>query len=172
MVPPDPNNASQKRGLHPRGSPSPSAHAERAPVKLPTSMALIDPQPLTRSLMADLLALPDYAIVARFAQVDDRDYGFEVRPVGRLGCPLVAAQSARYADFVSVNFGPGCMRRAIFLPHPASRNGAAARRARKALRVARPAPLAHPQIRRVPRCPSEPPPGWLILLVRGRDAHC
>ena len=66
MVPPDPNNASQKRGLHPRGSPSPSAHAERAREKLPTSMALIDPQPLTRSLIADLLAkaLPDYAMVA------------------------------------------------------------------------------------------------------------
>ena len=66
MVPPDPNNASQKRGLHPRGSPSPSAHAERAREKLPTSMALIDPQPLTRSLMADLLAeaLPEHAMVA------------------------------------------------------------------------------------------------------------
>jgi DNA-binding NarL/FixJ family response regulator len=66
MAPPDPNNASQKRGLHPRGSPSPSAHAERAREKLPTSMALIDPQPLTRSLIADLLAkaLPEHAMVA------------------------------------------------------------------------------------------------------------
>jgi len=56
----------------------------------------------------------------RFAQVDDRDYGFEVRLVGQLGCPPVAVQSAQYADFVSLNLGLGCVRRAIFLPHPAS----------------------------------------------------
>ena len=66
MIPPDPDNASGQRGLHSRGSLSPSAHAGRAREKLPTSMALIDPQPLTRSLMADLLAkaLPEYAMVA------------------------------------------------------------------------------------------------------------
>ena len=65
MVPPDPNNASRQHGLHSRGSPSPSAQAEPAREKLPTSMALIDPQPLTRRLIGDLLAkaFPECAMV-------------------------------------------------------------------------------------------------------------
>jgi DNA-binding NarL/FixJ family response regulator len=65
MVPPDSDHDSNKRSLWPAGSPGLSDQAERARNKLPTSVALIDPKPLTRSLIGELLAkaLPEYAIV-------------------------------------------------------------------------------------------------------------
>jgi DNA-binding NarL/FixJ family response regulator len=56
MVPPDSNNANRQHGLQSSVSLSLSAHAGRAREKLPASMALIDPQPLTRHLIADRLA--------------------------------------------------------------------------------------------------------------------
>ena len=55
-VPPDSDNASNKRCLRLRGSPSLSRRAEHARKKLPTSVALIDPKPITRNLIGDLLA--------------------------------------------------------------------------------------------------------------------
>jgi DNA-binding NarL/FixJ family response regulator len=65
VVPPDSDNASNKRSLRLRESPSLSGRAERARKKLPTSVALIDPKRLTRSLIGDLLAkaFPEYAMV-------------------------------------------------------------------------------------------------------------
>jgi DNA-binding NarL/FixJ family response regulator len=61
-----PGEASQERSLQQMEEPRRSDRAERVREKLPIWMALIDPKPLTRRLIGDLLAkaFPEYAMVA------------------------------------------------------------------------------------------------------------
>jgi DNA-binding NarL/FixJ family response regulator len=65
-VPPDSGKASHKRRLRLIEPPSPTGRAERAGRKLRISMALIDPKPLTRRSIGELLAraFPECAMVA------------------------------------------------------------------------------------------------------------
>ncbi len=65
-VPPDSGNGGHKRSLRLMEPPSLPDRAERVRKKLPVSLALIDPKPLTRRSIGDLLAraFPEYSLVA------------------------------------------------------------------------------------------------------------
>ena len=65
-VPSAPGEASQERSLQQIEEPRRSDRTERVREKFPIWMALIDPKPLTRRLIGDLLAkaFPEYAMVA------------------------------------------------------------------------------------------------------------
>src|SRR5258705_11937988 len=65
-VPSAPGEASQERSLQQIEEPRRSDRTELVREKFPIWMALIDPKPLTRRLIGDLLAkaFPEYAMVA------------------------------------------------------------------------------------------------------------
>jgi DNA-binding NarL/FixJ family response regulator len=93
-VPPDSGNAGQEPSLRLMDSPGLSDPAERVHKKLPISVALIDPKPLTRRSIGDLLAkaFPECAMVA--ASTCEELLEIEGRRIGRLNLVVLYIRSA------------------------------------------------------------------------------
>jgi DNA-binding NarL/FixJ family response regulator len=88
-APPDTGKASKNRSLPLTESPGLSDQAERVRTKLPITMALIDPKPLTRRSIADLLAkaFSECAMVA--ASTCEELLEIDERQIGRLNLVVV-----------------------------------------------------------------------------------
>jgi DNA-binding NarL/FixJ family response regulator len=97
-VPPHPGKSSQKRNLRLVESQSLADRAERDRKKLPVSMVLVDPKPLTRRSIADLLAkaFPEYPLVS--ASTCEELLGIEAERIGRPNLVVVYIRSAGVTD--------------------------------------------------------------------------
>jgi DNA-binding NarL/FixJ family response regulator len=97
-VPPDPGKGNHRAELRLMKSPGVADRAERARKELRVSMALIDPKPLTRRLMADMLAqaFPECVMVA--ASTCEELLDIEGGRIGRPNLVIVYIRSAGLTD--------------------------------------------------------------------------
>jgi DNA-binding NarL/FixJ family response regulator len=112
-VPPDPGKGSHKRSLRLMESLSLSDRAERVRKKLRVSMALVDPKPLTRRLIGDLLAkaFPECAMVAVSTCEELLDIGG-----GRIGRPNLVVVYIRSAGLTNTSVQSGLELLRVRLP--------------------------------------------------------
>jgi DNA-binding NarL/FixJ family response regulator len=97
-VPPDPGKGNLKRSLRLVESRGPAGRPERARKKPPVSMVLIDPKPLTRRSIGELLAkaFPEYPMVS--VSTCEELLDVEQERIGRPNLVIVYIRSAGVTD--------------------------------------------------------------------------